>query len=87
VDECANNQYATARCRPEAEADNRVVVEGEDGYFSGTTGLPVGLHQVCRSAPFFQQSSFQQSAKDRLFFSRWSGTTYVSANDSLYSVV
>ncbi|MBW2565558.1 MAG: hypothetical protein JRE24_01495, partial [Deltaproteobacteria bacterium] len=25
VDECANNQYATARCRPEAEADNRVV--------------------------------------------------------------
>ncbi|MBW2567146.1 MAG: hypothetical protein JRE24_09820, partial [Deltaproteobacteria bacterium] len=37
-------QYATARCRPEAEADNRVVAEGEDGYFSGTTGLPVGLH-------------------------------------------
>jgi hypothetical protein len=45
VDECANNQYATARCRPEAEADNRVVAEGEDGYFSGTTGLPVGLHR------------------------------------------
>ena len=44
MDECANNQYATARCRPEAEADNRVVAEGEDGYFSGTTGLPVGLH-------------------------------------------
>ena len=44
VDECANNQYATARCRPEAEADNRVVAEGEDGYFSGTTGLSVGLH-------------------------------------------
>jgi len=44
VDECANNQYATARCRPEAESDNRVVAEGEDGYFSGTTGLPVGLH-------------------------------------------
>jgi hypothetical protein len=38
------NQYATARCRPEAEADNGVVAEGEDGYFSGTTGLPVGLH-------------------------------------------
>ncbi|MBW2566879.1 MAG: hypothetical protein JRE24_08365, partial [Deltaproteobacteria bacterium] len=37
-------QYATARCRPEAKADNRVVAEGEDGYFSGTTGLPVGLH-------------------------------------------
>ncbi|MBW2566698.1 MAG: hypothetical protein JRE24_07420 [Deltaproteobacteria bacterium] len=33
MDECANNQYATARCRPEAEADNRVVAEGEDGYF------------------------------------------------------
>ncbi|MBW2567244.1 MAG: hypothetical protein JRE24_10325 [Deltaproteobacteria bacterium] len=44
MDECANNQYATARCRPEAEADNRVVAEDEDGYFSGTTGLPVGLH-------------------------------------------
>ncbi|MBW2567094.1 MAG: hypothetical protein JRE24_09560 [Deltaproteobacteria bacterium] len=44
MDECANNQYATARCRPEAEEDNRVVAEGEDGYFSGTTGLPVGLH-------------------------------------------
>ena len=44
VDECANNQYATARCRPEAEADNRVVAE--DGYFSGTTGLPVGLHNT-----------------------------------------
>ncbi|MBW1769818.1 MAG: hypothetical protein JRJ17_01385 [Deltaproteobacteria bacterium] len=44
MDECANNQYATARCRPEAEADNRVVAESEDGYFSGTTGLPVGLH-------------------------------------------
>ncbi|MBW2566822.1 MAG: hypothetical protein JRE24_08070 [Deltaproteobacteria bacterium] len=44
MDECADNQYATARCRPEAEADNRVVAEGEDGYFSGTTGLPVGFH-------------------------------------------
>jgi len=30
VDECANNQYATARCRPEAEADNRVVGYDED---------------------------------------------------------
>ncbi|MBW2567072.1 MAG: hypothetical protein JRE24_09445 [Deltaproteobacteria bacterium] len=46
-------QYATARCRPEAEADNRVVAEGEDGYFSGTTGLPVGLHPVQgRSNPY-----------------------------------
>ena len=42
--ECANDRYATARCRPEAEADNRVVAEGEDGYYHGTTGLPVGLH-------------------------------------------
>jgi len=40
VDECANNQYATARCRPEAEADNRVVAEGEDGYFSGAPFSP-----------------------------------------------
>ena len=61
MDESANNQYATARCRPEAEADNRVVAEGEDGYFSETTGLPVGLHlpyspspeypAACRSTP------------------------------------
>ncbi|MBW2171505.1 MAG: hypothetical protein JRF69_05920 [Deltaproteobacteria bacterium] len=50
VDECANNQHATARCRPEAEADNRVVAEGEDGYFSGTTGLPVGLHLISHVA-------------------------------------
>ena len=28
----------------EAEADNRGVAEGEDGYSGGTTGLPVGLH-------------------------------------------
>ena len=31
IDECANDRYATAWCRPEAEADNRVVAEGEDG--------------------------------------------------------
>jgi hypothetical protein len=31
VDECANALCATARCRPEAEADNRGVAEGEDG--------------------------------------------------------
>jgi hypothetical protein len=30
--------------RPVAEADNRVVAEGEDGYCHGTPGLPVGLH-------------------------------------------
>ncbi|MBW2566035.1 MAG: hypothetical protein JRE24_03930 [Deltaproteobacteria bacterium] len=40
MDECANNQYATARCRPEAEADNRVVAE--DGYFSGDHGFTRG---------------------------------------------
>ena len=44
MDECANDRYATARCRPKAEADNRVVAEGEDGYYHGTTGLPMGLH-------------------------------------------
>jgi hypothetical protein len=32
--------------RPEVEADNRVVAEGEDGYYHGTAGLPVGLHWV-----------------------------------------
>jgi hypothetical protein len=26
------------------KADNRGVAEGEDGYFNGTTGLPVGIH-------------------------------------------
>ena len=26
------------------KADNRGVAEGEDGYFNGTTGLPVGSH-------------------------------------------
>ena len=39
VDECENDSpigvegrlCATARCRPEAVADNRVVAEGEDG--------------------------------------------------------
>ena len=43
VDECANVN-ATTRCRPKIMADNRVVAEGEDGYFNGTKGLPVGLH-------------------------------------------
>ncbi len=39
VDECVNASpigvggmdYATARCHPQAEADNCVVIEGEDG--------------------------------------------------------
>jgi hypothetical protein len=44
LDECVSNCFATARCRPKAEVDNRVVAEGEDGCFGGTTGLPVGLH-------------------------------------------
>jgi hypothetical protein len=35
---------ATARCHPIDKADNRGVAEGEDGYFSGTKGLPVGIH-------------------------------------------
>jgi hypothetical protein len=35
---------ATARCHPKDKADNRGVAEGEDGYFNGTTGLPVGIH-------------------------------------------
>ena len=26
------------------KADNHGVAEGEDGYFNGTTGLPVGIH-------------------------------------------
>ncbi|MBW1770712.1 MAG: hypothetical protein JRJ17_06050, partial [Deltaproteobacteria bacterium] len=50
-------QYATARCRPEAEADNRVVAEGEDGYFSGTTGLPVGLHPL---VPILHANTFKK---------------------------
>ena len=29
---------------PQEKADNRGVAEGEDGYFNGTTGLPVGIH-------------------------------------------
>lgn len=28
------------------KADNRGVAEGEDGYFNGTTGLPVGIHSA-----------------------------------------
>ena len=35
---------ATAWCHPIDEADNHGVAEGEDGYFNGTTGLPVGIH-------------------------------------------
>ena len=31
MDECPKISCASARCRPEAEADNRVVAEGEDG--------------------------------------------------------
>ena len=28
------------------KADNRGVAEGEDGYFNGTAGLPVGIHSA-----------------------------------------
>jgi len=41
-----NKLIATARCHPKDKADNRGVAEGEDGYFNGTTGLPVGIHLV-----------------------------------------
>ncbi|MFC1862470.1 hypothetical protein ACFL1Z_00770 [Thermodesulfobacteriota bacterium] len=39
MDECAKNRCATARCRPEAEADNRGVADGArpPSRFSGTT--------------------------------------------------
>ena len=39
-----NKLIATARCHPTEKADNHGVAEGEDGYFNGTTGLPVGIH-------------------------------------------
>ena len=39
-----NKLIATARCHLTKKADNRVVAEGGDGYFNGTTGLPVGIH-------------------------------------------
>ncbi len=39
-----NKLIATARCHPRNKADNRGVAEGEDEYFNGTTGLPVGIH-------------------------------------------
>ena len=58
MDECANNQYATARCRPEAEADNRVVAEGEDGYFSGD-------HGFTRGAPYVYHSLLTASIENR----------------------
>ena len=49
VDECKKNKLiATARCHPKDKADNRGV--GEDGYFNGTTGLPVGIHLYMVSA-------------------------------------
>jgi hypothetical protein len=47
VDEWVSSCSATARCGPKAEADSRVAAQGEDGYFGGTTGLPVGLHAHC----------------------------------------
>jgi hypothetical protein len=53
VDEWANDRHASARCRPEAEADvsrqrrgNHIVAGSEDGYFCETTGLVVGLNHT-----------------------------------------
>jgi uncharacterized membrane protein YccC len=42
VDDCAYACYATARCRPQATADNRVAAEGEDGYFMRDHGFTGG---------------------------------------------
>jgi hypothetical protein len=44
VDECAI--CFGAMFAPKTKADNRGVASGEDGYFYGTTGSPVGLHRV-----------------------------------------
>ena len=44
-----NKLIATARCHPTEKADNHGVAEGEDGYFNGTTGLPVGIHGICHN--------------------------------------
>jgi len=41
MDECTNAVCATARCRPNTEANNRVVAEGEDGYLNGITDIRV----------------------------------------------
>jgi hypothetical protein len=41
-----NKLIATARCHPKEKADNRGVAEGEDGYFNGTTGLPVEIQYI-----------------------------------------
>ena len=43
-----NKVIATARCHPKEKVDNRGVAEGEDGYFNGTTDLPVGIHSEAR---------------------------------------
>jgi hypothetical protein len=42
VDEYLSKCSATARCRPKAEVDNRVVAQGKGGCYRGTAGLPVG---------------------------------------------
>ena len=58
VDECKKNKLiATARCHPKDKADNHGVLsrrssKSEDGYFNGTTGLPVGIHKgICKMPP------------------------------------
>jgi acyl-coenzyme A synthetase/AMP-(fatty) acid ligase len=33
---------------PQNKADNHGEAEGEDGYYNGTTGLPVGIHIITK---------------------------------------
>jgi hypothetical protein len=42
VNECAHARHATARCRVQARADNRVVAEGEDWYLIRDDGFTRG---------------------------------------------
>jgi hypothetical protein len=51
---------------PKVEADNRGVAEGEDGYFRGTTGLPVGLHSF-NPEPKKETRSLKNFGKQRRF--------------------
>ena len=44
VDEYTDISKASARCHPKDKADNRGGAGGEDGYFNGIEGLPVGIH-------------------------------------------
>ena len=69
VDECKKiaKLFATVRCHPKDKADNRVVAEGEDGYFnppSADEGLPVGIHFMKR---FFYHENIRLSPNCRLY--------------------